>query len=157
MKKIIFALIGLCFVSCAYAAVQDIKYSPDFIKNFKNCNKYTETETVQIEGKTYTEERNIAGNMNGMCNYKITVSDADNKYLYDCWFSEYEVEELYNAMRKRSKKEELVNLEVFVPYQDKKGRSGYKISGTTVVKGTKSYVTWAKYRNNPYFCFPKKL
>ena len=158
MKKIIFAVIGCAFISaCAVAAIQDIKFSRDFIKNFKNCDKYSETATVEIEGKTYTEERNIAGISNGLCNYKVTVSDAENKYLYDCWFSDYQVEELYNAMRTRSKKGQQENIDIFTLVTDKKGRTNYRVAGKTTVSGTKSYVTWAKYRSNPYFCYPKKL
>ena len=47
--------------------------------------------------------------------------------------------------------------EKFAEQPDAKGSNKYKVVGSTVIKGNKAFITWAKYQNNPYFCRPEKI
>ena len=73
-------------------------------------------------------------------------------------FAEAQIDDLYEAMKSRSKKAEKYNLDIFESKVDPKtGETTYKSVGTTIIKGNKAYIVWAKYQNNPYFCRAEKI
>ena len=158
MKKI-FTLFIIIILTAGYAmAAQMTKFSGKFIKKFQDCDSYTETVTSEFEGETFTTTRKIIGWENGMCKYQSIISSHKEKYRLDCSFSEMQVEELYNAMKSRSKNTERYTLDLFAPQTDPKtGEIIYKRAGNTIIKGNKAYIAWTKYENNPYFCKPNKL
>ena len=144
-------------LSCVFAA-EYTKFSSKFVKNFEDCDAYTETETSQFEGKTFTTERSIVGWRNGFCKYQEVIKSADSSYKLDCTFTSIQLDDLYNAMKNRSKETVREELELFAEQTDPKtGKVKYVTRGTTTIKGNRAYVTWAKYQNNPYFCKPQKL
>ena len=162
MKKIILfsvsLFIALCLgVTCVFAA-QYTKFSRQFIKNFKDCDSYEETITTNFQGSNFTTFRKIIGWRNGFCRYQEVISSAEGKYKLNCMFTDVQLDELYNSMKNKSKKTETYNLELFSTKVDEKtGKTDYVKTGSTVIKGNKAYIVWAKYQNNPYFCTPEKL
>lgn len=162
MKKIyksVLVLTAVIAISglCAYGA-QYTKFSAKFIKNFKDCDKYTETITSEYDSKTFTTERKILGWRNGACKYQEIISSPTEKYQLNCSFGDLQVDELYQAMKSKSKDTERFELDVFAEQKDPKtGRVRYVKDGSTTIIGNKAYVKWAKYQNNPYFCKPQKL
>ncbi len=157
-KRIISGFISMFIVAgaCAYAA-EYTKFSSRFVKNFKDCDTYQETTNSTFEGQNFTTTRKINGWMNGFCRYQETVSSATDKYQISCNFTDMQVEDLYEAMKSRSKKIERQNMDLFTEVTDKSGQSKFVKSGSTVIKGNKAYLLWTKYQNNPYFCSVKKL
>ncbi len=154
MKKVLITsvVLSVIFGLCAYAS-EYTKFSRKFIKNFKDCDSYEETVTSNYQGQTFTEKRVIKGWINGFCKYQSTFSSPTNKYQIDCNFTEMEVDNLYEAMKNRSKQAERYSLDLFTEEKDPKtGQSKFTKSGTTIIKGNKAYIEWAKYQNNPYFC-----
>jgi len=158
MKKIIsVAFLVLSIASCAFAA-EMTKFSKNFIKNFKDCDKYEETVTSQYEGESFTTHRKINGWKSGFCRYEEVITSPTSQYKLSCNFSHIQVEELYNAMKSRSKEVITHELELFGEQTDPKtGKKKYTVMGSETIKGNKAYVAWAKYQNNPYFCAPQKL
>lgn len=161
MKKSFILMLTLLMVAgagitCVFAA-EYTKFSRKFVKNFKDCDSYTETTTSEFEGKTFTTTRIIQGWRNGFCRYQETMASSDGKYQVNCNFSNVQVDELYEAMRDKSKDAENYNLELFREDKDSNGKVKYVRAGSTVIKGNKAYIAWAKYQNNPYFCKPTKL
>lgn len=161
MRRFYTLLIALAvFISagltCVFAATYT-KFSSKFIKNFEDCDKYEETVTSEFEGKTFTTNRKLMGWKNGFCKYQETISSSDGKYQLNCSFTNIQVEELYLAMKSRSKEVEKYDLERFAPQTDENGKTKYVSMGTQTIKGNKAYIAWAKYQNNPYFCKPQKL
>lgn len=161
-KKNIFVititLLLITVVSFTYAfAAEYSKFTSKFIKNFKDCESYEETTTSEFEGKNFSSSRKILGWRNGFCKYQETISSSDGKFQVNCAFSPVQVDELYNAMKNRSKDTELFELETFIQEKDANGKIKYRSNGSTTIKGNKAYITWAKYQNNPYFCKPQKL
>ena len=143
-------------VTCAFAATYT-KFSSKFIKNFEDCDKYTETITSEFEGKTFTTTRNIMGWKNGFCKYQEVISSTDGKYQLSCSFTGAQMDELYEAMKSRSRDVEKYDLERFAETVDENGKKKYVSMGSETIKGNKAYIAWAKYQNNPYFCKPQKL
>ena len=159
MKRILIILSLFAMVTglCVYAA-EITKFSSKFVKHFKDCDLYEETVNSEFQGQTFTTKRSIQGWRNGFCRYQETVSSKDAKYQINCGFSDLQVDDLYESMKDRSKKVERYNLDLFAPKVDQKtGETKYVKDGSTVIKGNKAYITWAKYQNNPYFCSFKEL
>ncbi len=159
MKKIsILMLISiLVFGSCVFAA-EYTKFSSKFIKHFKDCDKYEETITSEFEGQSFVTNRQIQGWRNGFCKYQETIKSPSSEYKLDCTFTNLQVDDLYAAMKDRSREVERYELENFAQQTDQKtGKTKYVSVGTTTIKGNKAYITWAKYQNNPYFCVPQKV
>ena len=144
-------------ITCVFAA-QYTKFSRSFIKNFKDCDSYEETITSNFQGSNFTTNRKIIGWKNGFCRYQEVISSNDGKYKLNCMFTDVQLDELYNSMRNKSRKTEAYTLDLFSEKTDEKtGKKTYVKSGTTVIKGNKAYIVWAKYQNNPYFCEVTKL
>ena len=159
MKKIITILLTLAVtgMSCVFAA-EYTKFSRKFIKHIKDCDAYEETVNSVFEDKQFTTHRKIHGWRNGLCQYTEEISSKDGAYRLDCRFAEIHIDDLYEAMRSRSKEPEKYNLEVFEPKVDPKtGETSYIVKGTTLIKGNRAYITWAKYQNNPYMCKATKI
>lgn len=162
MKKLYKSLLILSVITvigglCAYAA-DYTKFSSGFVKNMKDCDKYEETVTSEFEGTKFTTTRNIIGWRNGMCHYKETISSPKETYRLNCKFSQLQVDELYRAMKSNPRVVERKELEIFTEQIDPKTKEKYyKATSTTSVKGNKADITWAKFQNNPYFCFPEKI
>ena len=158
-NKIAIALFTLCLSSlgCVFAATYT-KFSPKFIKNFQDCDKYQESVVSEFEGKQFTTNRKILGWRNGMCKYQEVVSSPTDKYQIDCNFTAIQVEDLYNSMKDRSKEPITYELDNYAEVKNAKpNENKYVVVGSTTIKGNKAYITWAKYENNPYFCKPTKL
>ena len=158
MKKILVSMLIILSVAslCVYAK-DETKFSSKFIKNFKDCDTYQETINSNFEGQNFTTTRKINGWMNGFCRYRETVSSPTAKYQIDCNFTDMQVEDLYKAMKSRSKKVERQSIELFAETIDKNGQKRYIKNGSTIIKGSKAYILWTKYQNNPYFCTATKL
>ena len=161
MKKRVlgYCLLVLCLTGYIFAKASDgTTYSAKFIKNFKDCSTYQENYSSEYEGEKFNEKREILGWKNGFCHYRTTVNSSNSAYKLDCMFSDIQVEEIYKAMKNNSKALEDYNLDIMIPTKEtKNGQPVYKKIGSTVIKGTKAYITWTKYENNPYFCHPQKL
>lgn len=162
MKKSLIIMItllvaGAAGLTCVFAA-EYTKFSSKFVKNFKDCDAYQETTTSDFEGKTFTTTRKIIGWRNGFCKYQEIVTSANDKYQLNCSFPSIQVDELYEAMKDKSKEPEKYELEMFAEQKDPKtGKTKYAVVGTTTIKGNKAYLVWAKYQNSPYFCTPQKV
>ena len=162
MKKstvlgLVSAVILTSVFSCALAATFT-KFSNKFIKNFQDCDKYEETITSEFENKTFTTTRKILGWKNGFCKYEETITSPEDKYQLRCSFSAIQMDELYQAMKSKSKENERYELDMYAEQRNvKNGAPKYAVVGTTTIKGNKAYVTWAKYQNNPNFCTTVKL
>lgn len=142
----------------AVMSAQYTKFSKSFIRNFKDCDMYEETDESYFQGQNFKNTRKIFGWKNGFCRYQETFSSSSGTYKINCSFSDVQLDELYSAMKSKSRKVETYNLELFSPQtDDKTGKTNYVKSGSTIIKGNKAYVIWAKYQNNPYFCIPEKL
>lgn len=139
-------------------AETNTKFSSKFIKNFRDCDSYEETITSTFENQTFTTNRKIVGWRNGSCRYEETITSPKDKYKLSCDFNGIQVDELYDAMKSKSRTPEKYELEIYALQTDPKtGRSSYSVVGTQTIKGNKAYITWAKIQNNPYFCTSKKL
>jgi hypothetical protein len=159
MKKTLISLLVLMLtgISCVFAS-EVTKFSRGFIKHFKDCDVYEETVTSTFEDEEFKSQRKILGWKNGVCRYTETITSKSGGYRLNCNFPEIQVDELYDAMRNRSKTPERFNLEIFTPEVDPKtGETVYVTKGTTLIKGNKAYIAWAKYQNNPYFCKAEKI
>lgn len=144
-------------MTCVYAS-EYTKFSRKFIKHFKDCDVYEETVNSHFEDTDFTTKRKIHGWKNGICKYSEVVTSKDGTYNIDCRFGEVQIDDLYDAMKSRSKEAERFNLEIYEPTKDPKtGETIYKVKGTTVIKGNKAYIEWAKFQNNPYFCRATKV
>lgn len=159
LYKVLIMSLGFAVVSglCAYA-VEYARFSPKFVKSFKDCDRYEETVTTEFENKKFTTTRNIIGWKNGMCRYQETISSPVDQYRLNCRFTVLQVDELYKAMKANSKVEEKYELDIYSEYTDPKTKEkSYKVSSTTTIKGNKAYIAWTKMQNNPYFCVPEKI
>ena len=159
MKKNIFilTLAILAGISCVFASEYS-KFSRKFMNHIKDCDTYEETSTSKFEDKDFTSHRKINGWKNGICYYTETLSSQGNTYKIDCRFTEIQLDELYEAMKDRSSKPEKYNLNIYEPKVDPKtGETTYVTKGTTLIKGNRAYIVWAKYENNPYFCRVQKI
>ena len=158
MKKLIISLLVLfAGISCVFAS-EYTKFSKKFIKHFKDCDIYEETVTSNFEDSNFTTNRRILGWKNGMCRYMEIITSKEGSYKLDCRFAEIQLDDLYLAMKDRSNKPEKYNLDIFQPKVDPKtGETTYITNGSTVIKGNKAYIVWAKYQNNPYICRSERL
>ena len=163
MKKItLFVLIATVALSltclCAFAAENYSNFSSKFKKNFRDCDKYEETINSEYQGESFTTNRKIKGWRNSFCMYEETISSKNGTYRLNCGFSNVQVDELYEAMKSRSKEITKYELDTFAEHKDPKtGKSKFVKAGTTTIKGDKAHIVWAKYQNNPYFCKPQKI
>lgn len=161
MKKsiltVIISTIVLSTTISAVFAANYTKFSSKFIKNFRDCDKYEETVTSEFEDKTFTTTRKIIGWRNGFCKYEETITSPSDQYKLVCSFSSGQVDDLYEAMKSKSKAVEKYDLERFAAQKDAKGQLKYVSIGSETIKGNKAYITWAKFQNNPYFCTPIKI
>lgn len=157
-KILIILLLTVVFgITCVYAAEYS-KFSRKFIKAMGNCDKYNETTESEFEGGKFTTSREILGWRNSFCLYRETWTTKDAKYQLDCTFTPFQIEDLYDSMKSRSKEVIRFDLDLFADQIDPKtGKTKYVNAGTTTISGNKAFVTWAKYQNNPYFCSRKKL
>lgn len=160
-KSLVLILTSLMVISsiitCAFAA-EYTKFSSKFVKKFQDCDQYEETTVSEFEGKEFTTTRKIIGWRNGACRYQEVVSSGKDKYQLDCSFPSIQVDELYEAMKSRSKEPERYELELYGEQKDPKtGKIKFSVIGSQTIKGNKAYVVWTKYQNNPYFCRPQKL
>lgn len=159
MKKTIiyvlsmFLILGFSIVKASEYAV----FSHGFIKNFKDCDKFEETTNSTYNGDSFTEKSEILGWENGFCHYRTTIVSKDTGYRLECMFSDIQVEELYNAMRDKSRTVSEYKMDLFKPVDSNDGEITYKKAADTIIKGNKGYIAWTKYQNNPYFCRPYKL
>ncbi|MCM1339657.1 MAG: hypothetical protein NC191_08305 [Muribaculaceae bacterium] len=152
-----FAVLAVIGTLCAYAA-EYTKFSSSFVKKFKDCERYQETITSEFEGKKFTTERRILGWQNGMCLYHEVISSPNDKYKLHCALTELQVDELYRAMKSKSKASESFELDLYAEQTDlKTGKKTFVKDTSTKIFGNKAYIAWAKIQNNPYFCLPEKL
>ena len=161
MKKSIIAIIvGVVFCSTlAYVnASEDTYFSQKFVKRFKDCDSYEETINSTFEDRTFTTNRKIIGWRNGFCKYEETITSPTDQYSLKCSLNSLQVDELYDAMKSKSKEQEKYELDMFVKSTDPKtGKVKFNSVGTQTIKGNKAYIAWAKVQNNPYFCTPEKI
>lgn len=161
MKKSVTAIIAglvLCSAFSFAFAAGDTKFSAKFIKNFKDCDKYEETISSTFEDRNFTTNRKIIGWRNGFCKYEEIITSPVDQYQLSCSFSAIQLDELYNAMKSKSRELERYELETFAETIDPKtGAIKYKSIGTQTIKGNKAYIVWAKVQNNPYFCKPQRI
>ncbi len=160
-KSLILLLTSLIVLSsiitCAFAT-EYTKFSSKFVKKFQDCDPYEETTVSEFEGSEFTTTRKIIGWRNGACKYQEVVASTNGKYQLDCSFPSIQVDELYDAMKTRSKEPEKYELELYGEQKDPKtGAIKYEVAGSQTIKGNKAYIVWTKYQNNPYFCRPQKL
>ncbi len=161
MKKVFTLALGLIIavaagLSCVFAA-EYAKFSKGFINNFKDCDAYEETTVSEYQGETFTTTRKIIGWRNGMCKYEETIKSKDSRYKLNCTLPSIQVDEIYEAMKDKSKEAKRYELETFIETKEKNGATKYVSVGTQTIKGNKAYIVWTKYQNNPYFCKPQKL
>ena len=154
-----FILISLfALASGIVIASENPKFSRKFVKSFKDCDSYSESSESIFEGVNFKSTRKILGWKNGFCKYEETMYSPLGDYVVRCSFPPIQVEELYNAMKDRSKEQIRQNLEIFGQKKDPKtGELSYVVVETREIKGSKAYVAWARYENSPYFCIPEKL
>lgn len=145
-------------VTCAFAADNYSKFSSKFKKNFRDCDKYEEVTTSEYQGVSFTTTRKILGWRNGFCRYEETIASPTDSYKLSCVLSNVQVDDISDAMKSRSRELEKYELDTFAEKKDPKtGNVKYVKNGTTIIKGDKAYIAWAKYLNNPYFCKPQKI
>ena len=159
-KPIILSIIAtLAIGSVLTVAIgeQYTKFSSKFVKNFKDCDSYEETVSSEFENQKFTTHRKIYGWRNGSCLYEEVITSPKDQYKLLCTLNSMQVEDLYSAMKKRSRAVDKYELEVFVPQETKSGATKYKVVGTQTIKGNPAYIAWAKIQNNPYFCTPQKI
>lgn len=162
MKKLATLIISMAIivssVFCAALAATLTKFPSKFIKNFRDCDNYTETIKSEFEGRSFTTTRHIIGWRNGFCRYEETITSPTDSYKIECKLSAIQVDELYEAMKSKSNKLEVYELDNFAQIYDEKTKTtDFQKVGTQQIKGNKAYIAWAKYQNNPYFCRPTKL
>lgn len=157
-KSFIILLVFLTFgASCVFAS-EYTKFSRKFIKHFKDCDIYEETITSNFEDTEFKTVRKIHGWKNGTCKYTELITSKNGSYNLDCRFAEIQLDDLYTAMKDRSNNADRYNLPLFKPKVDPKtGETTYIQDGTTMIKGNKAYIVWAKYQNNPYICKAEKV
>ena len=158
MKKffVLFLIVITC--SCTVLASEYSKFSRKFIKHIRDCDAYEEAVTSEYEDITFKTTRKIHGWKNGLCKYTETITSPTGACKLDCGFTEIQIDDLYEAMKDRSKKAEKYALDLYAEKTDPKtGAVEYVKNGVTEIKGNRSYIIWAKYQNNPYICKPSDM
>ena len=158
MKKIfVFTMACLIVGSCAFSA-EYTKFSRKFMKHIRDCDAFEETVTSEYEDMTFKTTRKIHGWKNGFCKYTETIISPQGAYKLDCGFTDVQLDDLYEAMKDRSKKAEKYTLDIYVEKINPKTKEiEYVKNGSTEIKGNRAYVIWAKYQNNPFVCKPSEL
>lgn len=158
MKKIIALFLATLIGASAVFAAEYTKFSRKFIRHIKDCDAFEETVTSEFEDETFKTTRKIHGWKNGFCRYSETIISARGAYKLDCGFTEVQLDDLYEAMKDRSKKADKYTLDIYTEITNPKtGQTEYIKDGTTEIKGNKAYIIWAKYQNNPFFCKPSDI
>ena len=158
MKKILALTLGLLIGVSAVFASEYTKFSRKFMKHIRDCDAYEETISSKFEDTDFKTHRKIHGWKNGLCRYSETITSVRGAYRLECGFNEAQLDDLYEAMKNRSKKAEKLSLDLFYEKTNPKtGEVEYLKNGTTEIKGNKTYIVWAKYQNNPYICKPSKI
>ncbi len=158
-KTILISVISTVIASSLFlvaTAERYTKFSSKFVKNFKDCDRYEETVKSEFEAQSFTTNRKIIGWRNGFCLYEEVITSPKDQYKLSCRLTSFQVDELYNAMKTRSRKAESAEMEIFAPQETKDGSTKYTVIGTETIKGNKAYLSCAKIQNNPYFCRPVK-
>lgn len=160
-KTALIAIVSAFILGSVFSVVYAEKYtkfSSKFIKNFKDCDKYEENITSTFEDQTFNTNRKIYGWRNGYCRYEEIIKSPKDEYKLTCDLSAMQVDELYEAMKDKSRKTEKYELEVYATRIDEKtGKQTPYVSSTQTINGNKAYIVWARIQNNPYFCTPTKL
>ena len=146
----------ICSLFAGAIAEEYTKYSSRFIKKFKDCDAYEETVNSTFENKTFKTNRKIIGWRNGFCRYEQTITSPEDQYRLLCSLTSIQVDDLYSTMKKKTRKVDKTELEIFAPQTTTSGVK-YNVVGTQTIKGTPAYLAWTKIQNNPYFCTPQKL
>jgi len=158
MKKIfIISLVTLLLGGYALAS-EYTKFSRKFIRHIKDCDAYEETIASEYEDSSFKTTRKIHGWKNGYCRYTETITAPQGAYKLDCGFTEVQLDDLYEAMKDRSKKADKYTLDLYSERKNPKtGDIEYIKSGSTEIKGNRAYIVWAKYQNNPFVCKPSEI
>lgn len=158
MKKIfIISLVTLLLGGYALAS-EYTKFSRKFIRHIKDCDAYEETIASEYEDSSFKTTRKIHGWKNGYCRYTETITAPQGAYKLDCGFTEVQLDDLYEAMKDRSKKADKYTLDLYSERKNPKtGDTEYMKSGSTEIKGNRAYIVWAKYQNNPFVCRPSEI
>ena len=158
MKKIfIISLVTLLLGGYALAS-EYTKFSRKFIRHIKDCDAYEETIASEYEDSSFKTTRKIHGWKNGYCRYTETITAPQGAYKLDCGFTEVQLDDLYEAMKDRSKKADKYTLDLYSERKNPKtGDTEYIKSGSTEIKGNRAYIIWAKYQNNPFVCRPTEI
>lgn len=158
MKKVFVLMLALMIVGGIVSASEYTKFSRKFIRHIKDCDSYEETVTSQYEDMSFKTSRKIHGWKNGFCKYTETITSAQGAYKLDCGFTDVQLDDLYEAMKDRSKKADKYTLDIYVEKNNPKtGNVEYVKNGTTEIKGNRAYIIWAKYQNNPFICKPSEI
>ena len=151
-------MLALMIVGGIVSASEYTKFSRKFIRHIKDCDSYEETVTSQYEDMSFKTSRKIHGWKNGFCKYTETITSAQGAYKLDCGFTDVQLDDLYEAMKDRSKKADKYTLDIYVEKNNPKtGNVEYVKNGTTEIKGNRAYIIWAKYQNNPFICKPSEI
>ena len=158
MKKVFALSLAVLITGSFVFASEYTKFSRKFIRHIKDCDAYEETVTSEFEDVTFKTTRKIIGWKNGFCRYFETITSAQGAYKLDCGFTDVQLDDLYEAMKDRSKKADRYILDVYTEkVNPKTGEVEYIKNGTTEIKGNRAYIVWAKYQNNPYICKPSEI
>ena len=113
MKKIfIISLVTLLLGGYALAS-EYTKFSRKFIRHIKDCDAYEETIASEYEDSSFKTTRKIHGWKNGYCRYTETITAPQGAYKLDCGFTEVQLDDLYEAMKDRSKKADKYTLDLY--------------------------------------------
>lgn len=158
MKKIFALSLALLITGSFVFASEYTKFSRKFIRHIKDCDAYEETVNSQYEDMEFKTTRKITGWRNGFCRYSETITSAQGAYKLDCGFTDVQLDDLYEAMKDRSKKATKYTLDIYAEKNNPKtGETEYVKDGATEIKGNRAYVVWAKYQNNPFVCKPSEI
>jgi hypothetical protein len=114
MKKVSVLMLALMIVGGIVSASEYTKFSRKFIRHIKDCDSYEETVTSQYEDMSFKTSRKIHGWKNGFCKYTETITSAQGAYKLDCGFTDVQLDDLYEAMKDRSKKADKYTLDIYV-------------------------------------------
>lgn len=115
------------------------KYSPDFIKNFIMCKKFSESKyNVAYNSQSTYEIKGFDPQGSGKCIYVETNTWLRGSNVTTCYFDEKQLEEYYNAM---------INPDI---------KGSVLVKGMPVV-GNNEEVVFLKYFNNPEICQTKAV
>ena len=158
MKKVLAITLALLIAGTTVLASEYTKFSRKFIRHIRDCDAYEETINSQYEDMEFKTIRKIHGWKNGFCKYSETITSAQGAYKLECGFTDVQLDDLYEAMKDRSKKADKYTLDIYAEKTNPKtGEVEYVKNGSTEIKGNRAYVVWAKYQNNPFICKPSEI